>query len=127
MTAAADLSEFRTRVRYFLATHAATHGWLRDATSRRESFRPYADAAGAEETILRRAVECQRMLFEAGLAGITWPTEYGGQGLSRREQIVFNEELGQFELPLWPYTITFGMCGPTVLSAGTDPQKQRYL
>jgi alkylation response protein AidB-like acyl-CoA dehydrogenase len=31
----------------------------------------------------------QRMLFDAGYAGINWPSEFGGRGASLSEQLVF--------------------------------------
>ena len=35
----------------------------------------------------------QRMLFDAGYAGINWPAEFGGRGASLSEQLVFYEEI----------------------------------
>ena len=34
----------------------------------------------------------QRMLFDAGYAGINWPTEYGGRGATPTEHLIFLEE-----------------------------------
>ena len=34
----------------------------------------------------------QRQLFDAGYAGINWPTEYGGRGATLVEQLIFLEE-----------------------------------
>ena len=34
----------------------------------------------------------QRMLFEAGYAGINWPKEYGGRGATPTEHLIFLEE-----------------------------------
>ena len=34
----------------------------------------------------------QAMLFEAGYAGLTWPREYGGQGLDERMRAIFGGE-----------------------------------
>ena len=34
----------------------------------------------------------QRRLFEAGYAGISWPTEYGGRGATLVEQLIYLEE-----------------------------------
>jgi len=33
----------------------------------------------------------QAMLFDAGYAGLTWPPEYGGQGLDERMRAIFGE------------------------------------
>ena len=69
----------------------------------------------------------QKALWEAGLAGITWPREYGGQGLGPQELIAFNEVAADFRLPTSPLIIGLGMPGPTILELGTEQQKRRYL
>ena len=43
--------------------------------------------------------QVQRKLFDAGLAGICFPTEYGGQGLTPAHQRALNEELAGYEYP----------------------------
>jgi alkylation response protein AidB-like acyl-CoA dehydrogenase len=121
------LESFRERVRTWLAAAAPANGWVRDESRSASAARPSAGDASAIERYLTRARECQQQLYEAGFAGIGWPREYGGQGLTNREQVVFNEESQAYDLPLIPYTIGLGMCGPTVLAVGTDAQKQRYI
>jgi alkylation response protein AidB-like acyl-CoA dehydrogenase len=87
-----------------------------------------APAAGlpAEEQ-LRRAREFQAALYDAGYAGITWPRAVGGQGLTPAEQQVFSDEAAEYDLPIYPFLIGMGMCGPTIADLGTPEQKQRYL
>ena len=41
----------------------------------------------------------QRKLFDAGLAGICVPVEYGGQGLTPAHQAALNDELKGYEYP----------------------------
>src|SRR5437868_15259827 len=41
----------------------------------------------------------QAMLFEAGYAGLTWPREYGGQGVEGRMRAVFGGEGGLGRAP----------------------------
>jgi alkylation response protein AidB-like acyl-CoA dehydrogenase len=41
----------------------------------------------------------QRKLFEGGYAGITWPKEYGGQGLPNSYEAVFREEARGYVTP----------------------------
>src|SRR5688500_14823350 len=38
-----------------------------------------------------RGKTLQAKLYDAGYVGITWPTEFGGQGLTNEHQRVFNE------------------------------------
>ncbi|MFC4945233.1 acyl-CoA dehydrogenase family protein [Pseudonocardia sp. GCM10023141] len=76
---------------------------------------------------LAAAKAFQAALFDAGFAGISWPKEAGGQGLSRTEQQIFSEEAVDFELPVGPFAIGMGMCGPTIADLGSAEQKARYL
>ena len=69
----------------------------------------------------------QAKLYDAGFAGITWPREYGGQGLTNAEQIAFGQEARDYALPVGVFFIGLGMPGPTILELGTEEQKKRYL
>jgi alkylation response protein AidB-like acyl-CoA dehydrogenase len=114
-----DFHEFRERARSWLAEEAPKRGWVRTTDRRRRSTEDAGDVA--------RAKDCERLLFENGFAGISWPVEYGGQGLGIREQIAFNVESLAYDLPLGMYIIGLGMCGPTILAVGTEEQKQRHI
>lgn len=118
---AAELADFRNRAAEWLARTAPEHGWVKTPSGSRRRV-----GAGDHEAVTRNK-ECQQLLFDSGFAGINWPTEYGGQGLGLREQIIFNEESLKYDLPLVVFIIGLGMCGPTILAAGTEEQKQRYL
>jgi alkylation response protein AidB-like acyl-CoA dehydrogenase len=74
-----------------------------------------------------REREVQRMLFDAGLAGICVPREYGGQGLTPAHQVVLNEELEGFEFPSRFQVPTFTPCLAVLLDFGTEEQKQRHV
>ena len=69
----------------------------------------------------------QRMLFDAGYAGLTWPTEYGGQGLDERMRAIWGEECDRAGAPERLNLIGEDFCGPTIAHFGTDEQKQRLL
>ncbi|MFI0448749.1 acyl-CoA dehydrogenase family protein [Actinomadura sp. 6N118] len=66
-------------------------------------------------------------LYDAGYSGITWPAEYGGQGLSAAEERAFQQAARDVSLPVGVFGIGFGMCGPTLVSIGTEEQKRRYI
>jgi alkylation response protein AidB-like acyl-CoA dehydrogenase len=66
-------------------------------------------------------------LHDAGYSGITWPAAYGGQGLSAAEERAFQQAARDFPLPVNVFGIGLGMCGPTLLSLGTEEQKHRYI
>jgi alkylation response protein AidB-like acyl-CoA dehydrogenase len=69
----------------------------------------------------------QRKLFDGGYAGIAWPKEYGGRAATFIEQAIFTEELALADAPeIWG-TIGLSLVGPTIIAAGTEAQKKRFL
>ena len=79
------------------------------------------------DDIWPRARELQRMLYDGGFAGICFPREYGGLGLTRAHQQAFNEECAGYEMPLVLNTPTFSICGATVLDMASEEQKLQHL
>jgi len=69
----------------------------------------------------------QRTLNDAGYAGVSWPKEYGGRGVTLVEQAIFNEEVVRAQTPQVANVLGLAMGGPTVIAHGTEEQKQRYL
>jgi len=69
----------------------------------------------------------QRTLAEAGYLGITWPKEYGGQGLTPIEQSIFLEEMALASAPPVIGQVGLALIGPTIALLGTDEQKKAYL
>ena len=69
----------------------------------------------------------QRRLFDAGLAGVTIPVEYGGQGLTREHEEALREEAAGLRLPTGVFTITIGMCVPVLLQHGSEQQRRRHI
>jgi alkylation response protein AidB-like acyl-CoA dehydrogenase len=69
----------------------------------------------------------QAKKFDEGFAVLTWPKECGGQGLSRVENVVWNQEEAKFKTPPNIYGIGHGMLGPTLMAHGTPEQKTKYL
>jgi len=55
-----------------------------------------------------------------------WPKEYGGAGMSVKDQFILNEEFAEAEAP---NVGGFGvmMIGPTLIVHGTEEQKRRFL
>ena len=66
-------------------------------------------------------------MHRGGLAGITWPVEYGGHGLSLREHLIANQEIGRLGLPESVNSLGKELAGPIILAIGTEAQKLRYL
>src|SRR4051794_9046687 len=69
----------------------------------------------------------QRKLYDAGWVGVAWPTEYGGRGASLIEQAIYVEEMSRARAPQLANMLGVTLAGPTIISHGTEEQKQRYL
>jgi alkylation response protein AidB-like acyl-CoA dehydrogenase len=91
---------------------------------------PVLDGPGAltdPDEILAARRAWQGKLAEGGLAGVTWPQEFGGQGLGAIEQVITQQEISRARVPGILDVIGVGMLGPTIIAHGTDEQKARYL
>ena len=84
----------------------------------------------ADDWTARRAYDLrwQRLLHDAGYAGVDWPTEGGGRGASPVEQLIFKEECERAGAPYVGVNFVGLLhAGPTVIAEGTLEQKERYL
>jgi alkylation response protein AidB-like acyl-CoA dehydrogenase len=85
------------------------------------------DALQDEDEIITERRAWQGKLAEAGLAGVTWPKECGGQGLGPIEQVICSQEIARARVPGILDAIGVGMLGPTIIAHGSEEQKGRYL
>lgn len=74
-----------------------------------------------------RARELQRLLHDGGFAGICFPREYGGLGLTPAHQQAFTKESYAYEMPLILNVPTLSICAATLLDLGTEEQKRAHL
>ncbi len=105
-----EVAALGEQARAFFATHARGRGRAADEGAHVADARAYRAA-----------------LAEAGLAGVTVPAEYGGQGrtiahdtavaLAARGKHTFEDVCG----------IGTGMCVPVLLTLGTEEQKRAYI
>jgi alkylation response protein AidB-like acyl-CoA dehydrogenase len=125
MSAAADMTIEQYR--------AAARAWIEENLERRPlgeapQLKPWdLEEQSPEELARQRAL--QRKVFEAGYAGITWPVEYGGQGLTREHEQAFHREAAGFFLPDLGIAggATFGVCAPTMLAHGSPELLRRVI
>jgi alkylation response protein AidB-like acyl-CoA dehydrogenase len=110
--------DFRARARAWLEANAPRRGSADDEAE--------AETRG-QAAVLAEQKEFQAKLYDAGFAGITWPTQYGGQGLGSAEQIAWSQESRDYDLPTGAFFIGLSMPGNTILEVGSEAQKQRYL
>ncbi len=103
-----SIAEFRAHVRAFFALLPETLAPIRGTTARGKAYR--------------------RALSDAGLAGISYPTELGGAGLPVEYDIAFREE----SLELLPgedalFGLGLGMVVPTLIDHASDALKHRFV
>ena len=69
-----------------------------------------------------------KRLAEKGWLTLAWPEEYGGQGRSIMEQVIYNEEMSYWNVPGTELgTGAISWVGPVLMLAGTDDQKREHL
>jgi alkylation response protein AidB-like acyl-CoA dehydrogenase len=66
-------------------------------------------------------------LREGGWICASWPKEYGGRGLSTIDAVVLNEEFARVNAPMRADFFGDTLVGPTILTWGTEEQKQFFL
>ena len=116
-----DRRAFRVEVRSFLDAHAEPLAEVDPWT-----VSDFPDDAEAE-AYFSRGRAWQATLADHGWAGITWPTEYGGQGGEAWMGRVFAEEAARFGSHSGCGSATIAMLGPTLLAWGSEAQKQRFI
>jgi alkylation response protein AidB-like acyl-CoA dehydrogenase len=73
-------------------------------------------------------VAWQRTLFAGGWAGISWPREYGGRGLSLNQEVIWSEECSRAGAPELGCLSTGIMhAGPTLIAHGRPDQQAFHL
>ncbi|HKK29613.1 MAG TPA: acyl-CoA dehydrogenase family protein [Alphaproteobacteria bacterium] len=108
-------AEYRAKVRAFL-----------DANAEKREPGKLFQAKYGDDNLVPLAKKWQRKKYDAGFAGITLPKEYGGQGGTQIQQVIYNQEEQNYLVPRGVYEIGLGMCIPTMLTYATEAQKQRY-
>ena len=107
------------------AFRSEVRAWLQKNAAPRDQSR-----AGARERpsdYVQRSKEWQRKKAEAGYACITWPKEFGGRGGAPIQQVIYDQEEAEFDVPPNVSLISLGMCVPTVLAVGDNETKQRFV
>lgn len=108
-----DLEEFQTTAR----------AWLAD--NRDHAPRDYG--AICPPDLITPAVAWQRRLYANGYAGIHWPTEFGGQGLSAAHNALWQLECAKAGVPAVLNMVGLVLTGGAVQMFGTPAQKERHL
>ncbi len=109
-----EAESFRGEIRAWLETNLPA-GWTDDdfemTDEEREAF----------------VVDWTDKLFQGGWICASWPTEYGGKGLSTMESVVLSEEFARVGAPMRGDFFGDTLVGPTILQWGTEEQKKEFL
>jgi alkylation response protein AidB-like acyl-CoA dehydrogenase len=109
-----EAEEFRGVIRDWL-TENLPEGWGTPAFS----------MTPAERSAFNQ--EWTATLFAGGWICASWPTEYGGKGLTLLQQVVLNEEFARAGAPLRADFFGDTLVGPTLLQWGTEEQKKQFI
>jgi len=80
-----------------------------------------------EKELAGQARNWQAKLASGGWACLDWPPEYGGRGASTAETIIFEQEQSRFGISMSMFMAALEMAAPTLMTWGTDEQKQQFL
>ena len=113
-----DDARFRAEVRAFIDAELPAE--LRGRVGVRSSF----DRSGWGQ---KSARAWREKMADHGWIAPAWPKEYGGAGMTVMQQFIFNEEMALVRAPRTGAGVALGMAGPTIMTCGTEEQKQRFL
>ena len=107
---------WQRKVRSFLEEH-----W--DQAHNDEIFEgiALADRVGGDPV----AVDFSKRLGEQGWLTVTWPRDYGGMGLTARQELIFMQELDRVGAPHLDLDVT--EIAAIIIHFGTEDNKQRWL
>ncbi|MBL7495848.1 acyl-CoA dehydrogenase family protein [Frankia sp. CNm7] len=114
------VEEFRLRARRWLRENMPLAG---------PGYRRGLTTLPDEEELAEVAEErrLQRLLWDGGFAGLCFPTEYGGQGLTQAHADAFNKELAGYRYPFRFQIPTIVPCAAVLLEFGTHEQKLAHI
>ncbi len=109
-----EAEEFRTEIRQWLDDNLPP-GWTDDDFEMSDDDRQAFNR------------EWPKKLFSGGWICASWPTEYGGKGLSTLQSVVLNEEFAKAGAPMRGDFFGDTLVGPTILQWGSEEQKKEFL
>ena len=108
-----DVEQFRAGAESWLATHRA--------------IAPRDYGAICPPDLIEQGIEWQKLLFAQGYAGIHWPTEYGGKGLSIGHQAAWLEQCALAGVPPFLNMVGLVLAGGSLMRFGSPQQQQMHL
>ena len=111
-----ELVEYRLRAR----------AWLADNVERVDERVPENNDDPRLEK-LQEFKDLQLRIHEAGYAGIAFPVEFGGQGLTLDHERAFHEEAVGYVMPPTNFGVSINILGATLIEFGTHEQKLAHV
>jgi len=102
---------------------ATAHEWL--AANHQHAPRDYG--AICPPDLVEHGLAWHRRVHEAGFAGIHWPTEYGGRGLTPAHNAAWQFECAVAGVPSAFNMVGLVLTGGALMKFGTDEQKAQHL
>ena len=112
---------FRSEARAWLVANATAKGGPDDWSD------GFFDASMADAELMDHSRRWQRCLWDAGWAGISYPTEWYGRGGTVVQELIFAQEMAAFGVSTGAFVVAHTMVGPAILALGTDAQRHRFL
>lgn len=121
----APTAVFRAEARKWLEANFSRRSI--DVNEFKRRFTATTQSDDEERANADRAKATQRKIFDAGFAGIAVPKEYGGRGGTAAEQRAWTQEAAKYQIDTGVFSVGIGMFLPTILTHGTEEQKQRFV
>ena len=77
--------------------------------------------------LIGAGIAWQQRLFEAGYAGIHWPDEHGGRGLTAAHQAAWIEQCAVHAVPPFLNMVGLVLAGQSIIRFGTPDQQVQHL
>jgi len=106
-----EQNKFRQEVRNFLEEEIKKGYWEPACDAWIQGFDP----------------EFTKRVARRGWIGLTWPKEYGGQGLSYIDRLILTEEMLRYGAPAACHWFADRQIGGSIVTYGTDEQKRELL
>lgn len=106
-----EQNKFRQEVRHFLEEEIKKGYWEPTCDAWIQGFDP----------------EFSKRVAQRGWIGLTWPKEYGGQGLSYIDRLILTEEMLRYGAPAACHWFADRQIGGSIVTYGTDEQKRELL
>ena len=98
--------------------------WL-DANARRRTDNLLRGMEGEEAFLEAR--EWYKKKADAGFACLTWPKEYGGAGLTSLHEVIWAQEVENYETRDAHFVIGVGNCGPAIMHFAEEEARRQLL